>query len=145
MANRLTRDPNIVIHGNSCIILYVSQPLYGAESTDQVLGKITDQFLYFNDATVEVKKWLSNFIHHFTRTCEYLSMLGLKLIHVSKRGPWGQSIHSSSFIDYYGREENGLEPVSVLTVELMDCISYCQCILDKHIDHFHNNFRCNAY
>ena len=34
--------------------LLVSQPLYGAESTDQVWGEITDQFLYFNDATVEV-------------------------------------------------------------------------------------------
>ena len=50
-------------------------------------GEIMHQFLNFNDATVEVYEWISNFIPHLTGTCDYLSMLGLKLIHVSKVGP----------------------------------------------------------
>ena len=37
----------------------------------------------------------------FSRVCDYLSMLKLKLIHVSKRGPWGgykvNLIHSVVF------------------------------------------------
>ena len=36
--------------------------------------------------TVEVWEWMINFIPLYC-TCDYLSMLGLKLIHVSKRGP----------------------------------------------------------
>ena len=35
--------------------------------------------------TVEVWEWISNFIPHYW-TCDYLSMLGLKLNHVSKMG-----------------------------------------------------------
>ena len=35
---------------------------------------------------VKVWKWLSDFILYWA--CNYLSMLGLKLIHVSKRGHW---------------------------------------------------------
>ena len=49
--------------------------------------EITYPFLNYNGATVEVKEWISNFIPHFTWVCDYLSMLGLKLIHVIKRGP----------------------------------------------------------
>ena len=37
--------------------------------------------------TALVWEWISNFIPHFT-VCDYLSMLGLKLNHVSERGPW---------------------------------------------------------
>ena len=49
--------------------------------------KITYPFLYFNDATVEVYEWISNFIPDFTGACDFLSMLGLKLNHISKREP----------------------------------------------------------
>ena len=46
-------------------------------------------FPNFNGGTVEVWEWISNFIQHSTPwTCDYLSMLGLKLIHVNKRGPY---------------------------------------------------------
>ena len=38
--------------------------------------------------TVEVQEWISYFIPHFTGACDYLSMLVLKLNHVSKRGHW---------------------------------------------------------
>ena len=38
-------------------------------------------------ATVEVWEWISNFIPHFIRAWDYLSMLRLKLIHASKRRP----------------------------------------------------------
>ena len=48
--------------------------------------EITYPFLNFNSATVEVWEWISNFTPHFTGPCDYLSMLGLKLNHVSKRG-----------------------------------------------------------
>ena len=48
--------------------------------------EITYPFLNFNGATVEVKEWISNFIPHFKGACGYLSMIGLKLIHVSKSG-----------------------------------------------------------
>ena len=40
----------------------------------------------FKGETVEVWEWISNFISLYNG-CNYLSMLGLKLIHVSKRGP----------------------------------------------------------
>ena len=35
--------------------------------------------------TIEVWEWMSNFILHYNG-CDYLFMLGFKLIHVSKRG-----------------------------------------------------------
>ena len=51
--------------------------------------EITYPFLNFNGAAVEVKEWISNFTPHFTRHVITLpGMLGLKLNHVSKSGPW---------------------------------------------------------
>ena len=50
-------------------------------------GAITNPSLIFNGATVEVLRWISNFISTFLyQACHYLSMLGLKLNHVSERG-----------------------------------------------------------
>ena len=43
----------------------------------KVLDEITYPFLNFNGATA-----------HIINGCNYLSMLGFKLIHVSKKGPW---------------------------------------------------------
>ena len=37
--------------------------------------------------TVEVWEWISSFIQHFINGCNYLSMLWLKLIHVSETDP----------------------------------------------------------
>ena len=51
-------------------------------------------FLNFNGATVEVWKWDKKFHLTLYQASDYLSMLGLKLNHVSIRGPWsfwGQS------------------------------------------------------
>ena len=45
-------------------------------------NEITYPFSNFNGATAEVYEWISNFY----QACDYLSMLGLKLIHVIKRG-----------------------------------------------------------
>ena len=46
-----------------------------------------DEIIYpipnFNGCTVEVWEWKSNFV----LGCNFLSMLGLKVDHVSKRGP----------------------------------------------------------
>ena len=52
-------------------------------------NEITYPFPNFNGAAVEVWECISNFIPYFTRhACDYLSMLGLKLNHVCKRGTW---------------------------------------------------------
>ena len=53
----------------------------------KVWGEITYPFLNFNGTTIEVYEWISNFIPHFIVDVIHLSMLGLKLNHVSKRGP----------------------------------------------------------
>ena len=45
--------------------------------------EITYEFPNFNSYTVEVWERINNFIPHFI--IDYLSKLGLKLIHVSKR------------------------------------------------------------
>ena len=53
----------------------------------QVWDEITYPFPNFNGCTMEVWEWISNFIPHtLYNGCNYLPMLGLKLIHVSKRG-----------------------------------------------------------
>ena len=51
---------------------------------------ITYPFLNFNGSTIEVWECISNTKSHPTLywACDYLSMLGLKLNHVSKRGHW---------------------------------------------------------
>ena len=46
--------------------------------------EITYPFPNFNVAAVDVCEWISNFIPHYC-ACNYLSMLGLKLVHFSKR------------------------------------------------------------
>ena len=46
--------------------------------------EITHPFPNFN----EVREWISNFITHWT--CDYLSMMGLKFIHVRERGTRGR-------------------------------------------------------
>ena len=47
--------------------------------------KYISNYSNFNGGNVEVWKWISNFIPHIT--IKYLSTLGLKLIHISERGP----------------------------------------------------------
>ena len=47
----------------------------------------TRPFTNFNGVTVEVWEWISNFIPIFYWTCDYLSMLGLKLSHIRKKRP----------------------------------------------------------
>ena len=39
----------------------------------------------------KLPKWIINIIPHFTQSCDYLSMLGIKLTDVNKRGPWNQN------------------------------------------------------
>ena len=52
----------------------------------RVLGEITYPFPNFNGAVIEVWKWI-NYFHLTGNVITYSSILGLKLIHVSKRGP----------------------------------------------------------
>ena len=49
--------------------------------------KITKLFLNFNGATIEDWEWMSNFIQTFYWAGDCLSMLGFKLMHISRRGP----------------------------------------------------------
>ena len=49
-------------------------------------GVLFYPFSNLNSYTVEVWEWISNFIPYFNQICDYLSMLGLKLKHVSKEG-----------------------------------------------------------
>ena len=49
-----------------------------------VWDEITCLFINFNVATVENWEWISNFIFHYNG-CNYISMLGLKFIYVSKK------------------------------------------------------------
>ena len=49
-------------------------------------SEITYPFPNFNGATVGVWEWISNFIPHYNG-CNYLSMIRLKLNHVSERDP----------------------------------------------------------
>ena len=49
---------------------------------------VTYPFLNFRGATVEVVEWMSNFHAALFSACNYLPVLGLKLIHVCKMGHW---------------------------------------------------------
>ena len=51
-----------------------------------VWDEITEPFLNLNGCIVEVWEWIGNLIPHFIIGCNPLSMLILKLIHVSKGG-----------------------------------------------------------
>ena len=66
-------------------------PLIPALISNYIRYKVWDEISYpitnFNGRTVEVGEWISKFVPHFTWECDYLSTLGLKLIHVSKNGP----------------------------------------------------------
>ena len=53
----------------------------------KVRDDISHPFLNLNGATVEVWEWVKCFHHTLYWACDYLSMLGLKLIHVNKRRP----------------------------------------------------------
>ena len=55
----------------------------------KVWDKITYPFLNFNGATVELSLEMDKYFRptHYDG-CKYLSMLGSKLIHVSKMGHW---------------------------------------------------------
>ena len=55
--------------------------------------KITYPFPNFSGAAVEVSESISNFMPHFTGHVITLPMLGLKLIHASKRGPCCHIFH----------------------------------------------------
>ena len=52
----------------------------------KVWCEITYPFLNSNGCTVEVWEWISNLITLYW-ACDYLFMLGFKLIHISKRAP----------------------------------------------------------
>ena len=57
--------------------------------TGNVWDEITYPFPNFNGATIEVWDGYKQFHCTIYIGCNYLSMLGLKLIHVSKRSSWG--------------------------------------------------------
>ena len=93
------------IHGLTFIPAWISKSI-----SYKVWDEITYPFTNFNGATIEVWEWISNPTLYYRvstalskwkidlfknflmpiskKNTYYLSMLGLKLIHVSKRGPW---------------------------------------------------------
>ena len=53
-----------------------------------VWDEITYPFPNFNGSTIEVWEWISNFIlQSIVHVITYLHLIGLKLIHISKRSP----------------------------------------------------------
>ena len=80
--------------------------------------EITYPFPNFNGATVDVWEWDKQF--HFTlyNICNYLSMLGLKLIHVSQRDPRTSAAmvltKQSKLVPVFQEEEFALYPYDKL-------------------------------
>ena len=68
-------------HGLTLIPTWMSNHMPG-----RMWDTITKPFPNFNNATVEVLEWISDFIPHFLNRRNYLSMLWLKSIHRSTRG-----------------------------------------------------------
>ena len=66
-------------HGLTLIPAWISNHM-----PSKVWGEITYPFPNFNGCTVEVWEWINHFT--FYNGCNYASVLGLKLIYVSKRG-----------------------------------------------------------
>ena len=79
-------------------------PFFPAERAgdNKMWYKITDPFQNFNSAGVEVWEWMNKFITLYNG-CNYLSLLGLKLIHVNKRSPWASTgtVGSISYIQHH--------------------------------------------
>ena len=53
----------------------------------EVWGEIGYPFPNFKGCTVEVWEWIDNFIPHLVNGCNYLSILGLKLIVLAQGAP----------------------------------------------------------
>ena len=62
--------------------------------------------IHSQTATVEVWEWLSNFTPTLYNECHYLYMLGLKVIHVSKRDHWCLNHHTSTFFQHLVQAKN---------------------------------------
>ena len=60
-------------------------PLY------KMLDEITYLSTNFNGLTVDVWECINKYIIYHS-ACDYLSMVGLKLNHISKRGRWAQCV-----------------------------------------------------
>ena len=68
---------------------FKSNPSMDKHMPSKVWDEITYPFPNFNGCIVEVWEWISNVTPHSNNGCNYLSMLGLKLIYVGKRGHRG--------------------------------------------------------
>ena len=64
-------------HRLTLIIAWISNQM-----PSKAWDEITYPFSNFNDATIEVWEWISNFMSLYNR-CNCISMMGSKLIHVS--------------------------------------------------------------
>ena len=70
--------------------------------------EITYPFPNLNGCTVEAWEWITNSIQHFINGRNYLSMLGLKLIHVSKRDPRSSWFFNQCFSQILSWNVDGL-------------------------------------
>ena len=72
---------HLYMHGITVISAWISNNIHC-----KVWSEIKYTFPNFNGAIVKFCELIRNFISIY-RTCHYLSTLGMKLIHVCKRGP----------------------------------------------------------
>ena len=75
----------------------------------KVWDEVTNSFPNFNDCTVEVWEWTSNFIPQLMIDVICLSMMELKLIYVIKEGPWnpGLAILEMNWVTILRPDRNG--------------------------------------
>ena len=81
-------------HGPSLLaqFIYIKSTWIGNYIPSKMRDEITNQFPNVNGCKAEVREWINNLIHQFLIGCNYLCMLGLMLIHVSKRGPYVKAL-----------------------------------------------------
>ena len=97
----------------------------GAPFTDinhmssKMCDEIPDLFPNFNGETIW--EWISNFITLYNG-CNYLSMLGLKLIHVNKRGPCWSKVIEWKFPHYI-----------LMIVQMIDAAHLHDCVNNSSI------------
>ena len=86
--------------------------------------EITYSFPSVNCYTGEVWEWISNFIPYFgTHTYVYLSIPGLKPIHVSKRGAWCSIRRRRSIWSSFIQVE-----VKIQIITFMTSLCFIQCL-----------------
>ena len=102
LANRLTRDPKIVIHGNSCIILYIHILIYkhGADFSNTSFG-VTKYEISHWPLQSSSRRFCSVLIHCTKHTVRKLKIVAItfygeaKKCYQQERANWVKSLSNS--------------------------------------------------